>query len=90
MNFTPVNFKDADKLADTGGKKANELTTKEREQLARDTINILKDHFVDGKGVTDEGIVDMTADDIELMPVEIIPKIVQLLKGDIDPKSLAA
>jgi hypothetical protein len=88
--FTPVNWKEAQALKNFSAAEAKKLSKGERENLANETIDMLKAHFVSGRGYDGEGIIEMVADDLELIPVEYIPEAAKLLRGNLDPKSLAA
>lgn len=90
INFTPVTYREANELTALKDVDATNLTDEQREQLAGQTLDMLKDHFVDGKGYTEDGIVDLTAEDIEDLPVEIIAKAIVVLRGNIDPNLAGA
>lgn len=91
INFTPVTYREANELTALKDIDAKKLSDKEREKLAEQTLNMLKDHFVDGKGYTGEAeLVDLTADDIVDLPVEIISKAIVVLRGNIDPNLAGA
>jgi hypothetical protein len=50
-------------------------------------LTIVKDHFIDGRGYDGNALSDITVDDIEDLPTEVITKSVALLAGSPDPKS---
>lgn len=89
IEFTPITYKEANELANLGETNAENLSNEQREKLAKQTLQLLKDHFISGKGYTEAGVVELEADDIEQMPVEIIGKAIGQLRGEIDPKLAA-
>lgn len=50
-------------------------------------MNLLKSHFVDGRGFDGTNVVDITADDLENLPTDVVTKSIELLAGSADPKS---
>lgn len=52
-------------------------------------IEELKSAFVAGKGVTAAGIIDLKAEDLEHLPVEVFTKANNVLLGPVDPNSQA-
>jgi hypothetical protein len=52
-------------------------------------INLLKEHFLTGKGYDGTDLIDIAKDDIEDLPPEAISKAVEALVGGPDPKSTA-
>ena len=51
------------------------------------TTERLQNAFVSGRGLTDTGVVELTANDIVLMPLEVTTRLAKLVMGDIDPNS---
>lgn len=91
IDFTPITYTEANKLSALRDVDAKKLNDTEREKLANDTITMLKDHFVAGRGFAgDEGVVDLEADDLTELPVEIMTKAIVVLRGELDPKLPAA
>lgn len=50
-------------------------------------VKFLTDHFLSGKGYNGEGLVPIKKEDLEDLPVEAINKSVELVTGQVDPKS---
>lgn len=59
----------------------------EAEANAEFVIKFLGDHFLRGKAWNGSALVDLTAEDIGDLPVEVCNKAVELLAGTPDPKS---
>jgi hypothetical protein len=57
------------------------------EQNLEVVMNLLKSHFVDGRGFDGTNVVDITADDLENLPTDVVTKSIELLAGNADPKS---
>ena len=57
------------------------------EELANKMIDMLKGKFIEGKGATDSGVVDMEAGDIEELSVQAVNKIALEYVGEPEKKS---
>lgn len=90
IDFTPITYTEANSLKALRDVDAKTLDEAKREELAQQTVDMLKSHFVAGKGYTEDGVVDLTADDLTELPVEIITKAIVILRGNIDPNLAAA
>lgn len=60
---------------------------KEPEKAADKAIEILEDHFVSGKAVGEEGIVDVKAKDMSDFPAAVISQSITELVGKVEPNT---
>lgn len=77
INFSGLTFKETRGFA---AQKLNEQDAEDPENVEF-VLSLLKDHFLDGKGFNGTDLSDLTADDIEDLPVDVIGKSVELLAG---------
>jgi len=59
---------------------------KDQQKATEKVFVVLGELFVGGKVVTDEGVKDITKDDLSILPIELINKSVTLLAGTPSPK----
>jgi len=90
IDYTPITYTEANSLKALRDVDPATLDETKREELAQQTIDMLKSHFVSGKGYTEAGVVDLEPDDLTELPVEIITKSIVILRGNIDPNLAAA
>lgn len=50
-------------------------------------IVLLKTHFVDGTGYDGDGIIPISKEDFDELPIEVLNACISLLSGKTDPKS---
>lgn len=67
-------------------KKITELGTDDQEKAINGGISVLKELFIKGTVNTEKGKTDITKDDIEDLPLEILTKCFKEMSGQPDPK----
>jgi hypothetical protein len=72
INYSPITIGDA--------KKFRSLSPDDPESLDKG-IALLKDLFLDGKGLSGGKLVDFQAEDIEQLPLTVINKSIELMVG---------
>lgn len=89
VNFRAPSYTEVKEIAALENKQDKQGAQDNNQQDADVVINTLKDHIVDGKGYDPEnqGLADITKDNFEDLPPQVISKAVELLLGDPDPKS---
>lgn len=83
INFRALTFKETRDLAGLNFDADNPDADKSIEFVTK----FLGDHFISGKAYNGEGLVPLTKDDLEELPVDVINKAVEVLAGQTDPKS---
>jgi hypothetical protein len=65
----------------------SEISTDENDKTSsfRKMLDLLKSHFINGQGVGADGLVDLTADDLSELPIEIVNKSIEALNGSVSP-----
>lgn len=79
LDFLSPSFKDIRPLLEVANEKNQEVATDK-------VFAVLKDLFVGGKVVADDGVKDITKDDLESLPIELVNKSVTVLAGNPSPK----
>lgn len=81
--FSPFTFGDNGKVLGLYqlAQKQKEMKVSEAKQASDEIISILKDKFIDGKGYDGEKLVDVTAENLQDLPMELIVHILQTLQG---------
>ena len=60
-------------------------TTDNKEAMTK-AMTTIKELFVAGKAISEGKVIEVTKDDLDDFPVEIIAKCVQVITGQVDPK----
>ena len=50
-------------------------------------VSLLQSHFVEGKAFNGTELVNLTADDVESLPIDIVNKVIEAVVGTPSPKS---
>ncbi len=83
ITFTLPSLKDS--LAQST--PSQEEIEKEPKKYTLEMVKYLEEHFIDGKGWNGNELVDLTKDDIQLLPTEVFAKGIELLSGAPSPNS---
>lgn len=83
IDFRPIAFKESQKLADLS---VDENDPESIQKASSQAIDLLRDKFVSGRVVTDNGVEDMVADDIDDLPIDVLTQALSLLSGTLEKK----
>ena len=83
INVNPVSPDDLkDMLQHT---TSDEQTPEVALEKLNETQDRLYKAFIDGRGYTDQGEIDLEASDIRHLPIEVTKRLSELVMGEIDP-----
>ena|ERR1700756_2109968 len=82
--FRALTFKETRDLA---GLNFDEEDPTAQEKSVEFVTKFLGDHFISGKAFNGDGLVPVTKDDLDELPVDVVNKAVEVLSGQTDPKS---
>lgn len=79
ISFSGLSFKEMQEFADAGAELDKD--NPESKKNLDFTVNLLKQHFANGKAWNGQDLEDITADDLTDLPVDALVKAVKLLSG---------
>lgn len=86
LNFSSLTFAETREFANLNVDTENTDNTANQQSLDM-VLGIVTKHFIDGMGWDGQKLAEISASDIQDLPVEVVTKSIQLLVGTTDPKS---
>lgn len=83
VEFSPFSFSDNDRIIELRKYRIDQMTenSKEAKKASDDLMAIIKDKFIAGKGYDGKELIDITKDNLNDLPMEVILKVLAELQG---------
>jgi hypothetical protein len=75
IKFSPITIREAKVLKDIDTSKQNSVDF---------ALELLREKFLDGKGISEGKLIDLSKDDFEELPIAVVNEAVTLMVGNIN------